>query len=184
MLNSTYKEYIYQVDGEKIQLNPKNFFDPIEVYLIIDVELKTIWIWAGDQSRLFHRYMAATWAGKLKSKPKYYNYKYEVIKEGREPQEFISILEEIKTKRSDLSYPGQSRASKEIKSSSSKVNSSAYTPQPNQNNIVQAEKGISSSEKSRIKKILLEIKEREMQIRYSIEHIEKRIIEIEKIIEK
>ncbi len=181
---SAYSEYIYQVIGEKIALNPKTIFDSVEVYLIIDIDLKIIWIWAGNDSRLFHRYMAANWAGKLKSKSKCYNFRYEVIKEGREPLEFTPILKEIKEKRKDLSYPGQSRGSKPKKVSSTNIDALQAKSQDTTNILIQSDKIGSNGEKARIKSILGEIKDIQMQIKYSLEHIEKRIQEIEKIVEK
>ncbi len=181
---SPYSEYIYQVIGEKIALNPKVIFETAEVYLIIDVELKIIWIWAGNDSRLFHRYMAANWAGKLKSKTKFYNFRYEVIKEGREPIEFIPILQEIKEKRRDLSYPGQSRGSKSKKSNKIDHKINPANSEDIKNVVIQSDQAGLNGEKAHIKNILGEIKDIQMQIKYSMEHIEKRIQEIEKILEK
>ena len=101
MLRSGYYDYIYKVDGESIKLKPEKIFDPSGVYLIVDKDIKLIWIWSGSHSRLFHRYMAANWAGKLKTKKKFYNIKYEVIKQGLEPSEFKIIYREIKQNRTD-----------------------------------------------------------------------------------
>ena len=109
MLKSGYYDYIYEVQGETLKLRPEKIFDPNGVYLIVDKELKLIWIWAGSHSRLFHRYMAANFAGKLKTKKKFYNFKYEVIKQGIEPEDFYPIFNELKENRADLNYPGQSR---------------------------------------------------------------------------
>ena len=111
MLKSSYFDYIYKVDGETVKLRPEKIFEPKGVYLIVDKEFKLIWIWAGSQSRLFHRYMAANWAGKLKTKKKFYNFKYEVIKQGIEPSDFHVIFNEIRENRTDIDYPGQSRNS-------------------------------------------------------------------------
>ena len=83
---------IYQVHGENIEPKPSTLFDSAKVYLIVDKKLRLIWIWAGCQSRLFHRYIASSWAGKLKNRKKFYNFKYEVIKEGSEPEEFKQSL--------------------------------------------------------------------------------------------
>ncbi|MFX1376243.1 MAG: hypothetical protein ACFFA0_10545 [Promethearchaeota archaeon] len=177
MLRTGYYDYIYKVDGETIKLKPEKLFDPSGVYLIIDKDLKLIWVWAGSHSRLFHRYMAANWAGKLKTKKKFYNFKYEVIKQGLEPSEFRIIYKEIEDNRIDLVYPGQSRdnSTKVIKYSSKISSSQDLIP----DSIV-----ISKSDKSRIKKILAEIKEMQNHIKYSIEHIQQRFTEIEKIIGK
>ncbi|MHA1526765.1 MAG: hypothetical protein ACTSQD_07025, partial [Promethearchaeota archaeon] len=109
MLSNNYTDYIYQISGEKLLHRPGKFFDPWGVYLIIDKNLEMIWIWAGKHSRLFHRYMAASWAGKLKLRKRFYRFKHEVIKQDREPQEFIIIISEIDDGKSSLKYPGHSR---------------------------------------------------------------------------
>ena len=57
MLAKLYMEYIYQIEGEKILKNPISIFDNSGVYLLIDKDLKQIWIWAGSRSKLFHRYI-------------------------------------------------------------------------------------------------------------------------------
>ncbi|MHA1146320.1 MAG: hypothetical protein ACTSRW_16410, partial [Candidatus Helarchaeota archaeon] len=82
-------EYIYRISGESIVPRPENLFETTEVYLIIDKGVKKIWIWAGKKSRLYHRYVAANWAGKLKILKNLPHYKHEVIREGREPGEFF-----------------------------------------------------------------------------------------------
>jgi len=174
MLKTSYYDYIYKVDGETIQLRPEKIFDPDDVYLIVDKELKIIWIWAGSHSRLFHRYMAANWAGKLKTKKKFYNFKYEVIKQGIEPSEFHIIFKEIKETRADLNYPGQSR-NVFIK------NESAGTFDLSE---MSQDRELSKSVKSHIKKILSEIKEMQLHIKYSLDHIQQRYDEIEKLLEQ
>jgi hypothetical protein len=172
MLSHSYTDYIFQVKGENIVQHPKVFFEPNGVYLLVDKDLNIIWIWAGVQSRLFHRYMASNWAGKLKRKQKFFQYRYEVIKQGKEPDEFITIFNEIEEGRMDLSYPGESRKliikSKEL----------------NLGKIKKAERKISNSEKAQIRKILTEITEMQMHIKYSMEHIGKRIAQIEKILNR
>ena len=182
MLKTTYYDYIYEVDGETIKLKPEKIFDPSGVYLIIDKKIKLIWIWAGSHSRLFHRYMAANWAGKLKTKKKFYNFKYEVIKQGLEPSEFRVIYREIKENRIDLTYPGESR-NRSIKNEPL-IEFDSRIPLSNTRASIQDSIMISKSDKSRIKKILMEIKEMQSHIKYSIEHIEQRFNEIEKILER
>jgi hypothetical protein len=184
MLKTTYYDYIYKVDGETIKLKPEKIFDPSGVYLIVDKEIKLIWIWAGSHSRLFHRYMAANWAGKLKTKKKFYNFKYEVIKQGLEPSEFRVIYREIKENRIDLTYPGQSRNSPIKNEPLLEFDSRISRSQPNTIASIQDSTIISKSDKSRIKKILMEIKEMQNHIKYSIEHIQQRFNEIEKILER
>ncbi len=182
MLKSSYFDYIYKVDGETVKLRPEKIFEPKGVYLIVDKEFKLIWIWAGSQSRLFHRYMAANWAGKLKTKKKFYNFKYEVIKQGIEPTDFHIIFNEISEKRADLEYPGQSRSTFDNRTKA--YGSSISTNQMITQEISQGNISLSKSVKSRISKILSEIKEIQMHIKYSMDHIAQRFAEIEKILEK
>jgi len=177
MSKRSYFDFIYQVDGETIMVRPETIFEPKGVYLIVDKELKLIWIWAGSHSRLFHRYMAANWAGKLKTKKKFFNFKYEVIKQGIEPPEFHVIYKEIKENLTGLNYPGESRQSY--------YNREHIEAKPDP--LVQAERApieseISPSVKIRIKKIFSEIKEMQLHIKYSIDHIQQRFVEIEKLL--
>ena len=184
MINSSYYDYIYKVDGETIKLRPEKMFDPSGVYLIVDVELELIWIWAGSHSRLFHRYMAANWAGKLKTKKKFYNFKYEVIKQDVEPSEFNIILREIKENTDNLTYPGQSRQTISSREVSESYISPRSTPQPIQTITSKSQFLISKSERSHIKKLFSEVKEIQMHIKYSMDRINERFTEIEKILEK
>lgn len=180
MLKGNYLDWIYQVDGETIKNRPKKIFDQNEVYLLIDKEYKLIWIWAGSHSRLFHRYMAANWAGKLKTKQKFYNFKYEVIKQGIEPLEFHAIFNEIKENKPDLNYPGESR---HIPIKEEYVEEELEVVQRVKTERVPIEVGISNAVKVRIKKIFSEIKEMQNHIKYSMEHIQERFTEIEKLLE-
>ncbi len=181
MLKTSYYDYIYKVDGETLKLRPEKIFEAGGVYLIIDKELKLIWIWAGNHSRLFHRYMAANYAGKLKTKKKFYNFKYEVIKQGLEPTEFHIIFKEIKENNAELNYPGQSRHGM-IKNETS--GSTGLPSQKVESEITESNLNLSRSVKSRIKKILSEIKEIQMHIKYSMNHIQQRFAEIEKVLDK
>jgi len=173
MASDKYTEYIYKVVGEGIEKNPDNIFDPQEVYLIIDKDLNLIWIWAGSKSRLFHRYIASSWAGKLKSKKPYYNFNYELIKQGREPENFIEIIDEIDEGRMDLDYPGESR---KLKIEGKKISLDHSKTK------ISKEK-ISNKKVSTIRNILSEIKEMQMHIKYSMEHIGKRINKINNILD-
>ena len=179
MSKGSYLDYIYEVDGETIKVRPETIFEPNGVYLIVDKELKLIWIWAGSHSRLFHRYMAANWAGKLKTKKKFFNFKYEVIKQGIEPPEFHIIYNEIKENKTDLEYPGVSRQA---------LYSREFTEAKTGSDLrVQAERApfesdISPSVKNKIKKIFSEISEMQNHIKYSIEHIQQRFVEIERLL--
>jgi len=183
MLKSGYYDYIYEVQGETLKLRPEKMFDPNGVYLIVDKKLKLIWIWAGSHSRLFHRYMAANFAGKLKTKKKFYNFKYEVIKQGIEPSDFHVIFSEIDQNRIDLNYPGQSRYV--IKTHTSQTYGLTSSPsQILKSELSEGDLTLSNSVKSRIKKILFEIKEMQMHIKYSMDHIQQRFADIEKLLEK
>jgi len=182
MLRTGYYDYIYKVDGEKIKLKPEKIFDPSGVYLIVVKGLKLIWIWAGSHSRLFHRYMAANWAGKLKTKKKFYNFKYEVIKQGLEPSEFRIVYKEIKENRTDLTFPGQSRVDSIKSEPLEEYISRASSTQTKTMDLLSDSISMSKSDKSRIKKILSEIREMQSHIKYSIDHIQQRFTEIEKIL--
>lgn len=170
MLNVNYKKNIYQVNGDEIKQNPDNYFQEKAVYLLIDKDLSTIWIWAGDNSKLFQRYMASTWAIKLKAKKTFYNYKYEIIKQGYEPDEFIILFNEINEGRTDLNYPGESR---KFSIKGKKISS---------NEKIRIESKLSGSQKSQINNILSEISEMQMHIKYTIDHIGKRLLRIQSII--
>lgn len=171
MLTDNYKKNIYQVEGDEIKQNPENYFKQKAVYLLIDKDLTTIWIWAGNNSKLFQRYMASTWAIKLKAKKMFYNYKYEIIKQGYEPDEFVYIFHEINEGRTDLDYPGESRkfSIKGKKISSEKIS---------------IESKLSGSQKSQINNILAEISEMQMHIKYTIDHIGLRIERISNLMKK
>ncbi len=184
MTESSYYDYVYKVDGETIKLRPEKLFNPSEVYLIVDKGLKLIWIWAGSHSRLFHRYMAANWAGKLKTKKKFYNFKYEVIKQGIEPAEFVSILKEIKEDVSDLSFPGQSRQEFSRDEVLEPFVSSPSIHEPIHKIYSKNQFVLSKSDRSHIRKLFAEVKEIQMHIKYSFERISERFTEIEKLIEK
>ena len=177
MVKSSYYDSTYQINGETLIKAPDQLFSDDGVYLIVDKKLKLIWIWAGRASRLFHRYIAANWAGKLKSKKEYYKFKYDVIKQNHEPEAFKTILEEIENNSQDLDYPGQSRKSivkEQILKDRTQLNKIYKS---------QTEFKLSKSEKSQIKKIISEIREIQLHIKYSFEHIERRIVRIDKILE-
>ncbi|MFX0060388.1 MAG: hypothetical protein ACFE8J_18985, partial [Candidatus Heimdallarchaeota archaeon] len=158
MLSTSYTDYIYQISGEKLLHRPAKFFDPWGVYLIVDKNLETIWIWAGKHSRLFHRYMAASWAGKLKIRKRFYNYKHEVIKQDREPPEFGIIINEINIGKSNLKYPGHSRNEKEI------IKELSVQSQKTLTKVIQKGITLSKSKKIRVRSLISEIKELQMHI--------------------
>jgi hypothetical protein len=172
MSENKYRQKIFQVVGEEIKPNPDHIFDTTEVYLFIDKDLNTIWIWAGEKSKLFHRYIASSWAGKLKSKKKYYGYDYELIKQGREPEDFLPILNEIEEGRMDLTYPGESRTLE--------IQSKKHPP--NKSKVSTYKRKLSDTKASKINSILSEIQEMQQHIQYSMQHIGKRIKKINKIL--
>lgn len=184
MLKTSYYDYIYKVEGEALTLQPEKMFEAEGVYLIVDKELKLIWIWAGSQSRLFHRYMAANFAGKLKTKKKFYNFKYEVIKQGIEPPEFHIIFKEIKENNTKLNFPGQSRHLSAKRNVSGTSGLTGLSNELVESELSHSDITLSRSVKSRLKKIFSEIKEIQMGIKYSMNHIQQRFAEIEKILEK
>lgn len=183
MLSNSYTDYIYQISGEKLLHRPGKFFDPWGVYLIIDKNLEMIWIWAGKHSRLFHRYMAASWAGKLKLKKRFYRFKHEVIKQDREPQEFSIIISEIDVGKSSLKYPGHSRNEMDlIKELSSSIVDNAQS-QKALTKVIQKGEVLPKSKKIRVKSLISEIKELQMHINSSFKNIEQRLSQIEKLID-
>ena len=191
-----YFDYVFQIVGENLKPNPQKLFETPQVYLFIDKPLKIIWIWAGTKSRLFHRYIAANWAGKLKGRKDYQDYKYEVIKEGREPRSFTHIMNEINN-GGHFNYPGESRNSGEIgastkiapivETSTSPVSTNSYKQSSIQEDSFSTyETGakIPRSERVKLNALIAEIKEINSHVKYSIEHIENRIKQIEQIIKK
>ncbi|MFX1383870.1 MAG: hypothetical protein ACFFBP_15650 [Promethearchaeota archaeon] len=186
-MQENYYDLIFQIVGENIKPNPQEIFKTPNVYLLIDKPLQIIWIWAGSKSRLFHRYIAANWAGKLKSRKEYNQFKYEVIKEDREPKAFRYIMDEIKS-GSSYSYPGESREIGELESVEISPSISSSSTQRANINVISkpliSKPVISKEERTKLKTLLSEIKEIHSHVRYSINHIEKRIEEIERIIKK
>ena len=186
MQQNTYFDYIYKIIGENLKKNPDKLFEPKGVYIFIDKSLKLIWIWAGLQSRLFHRYIAANWAGKLKNKKEFYGFKYEVVKEGREPIEFQYISSEIKKGTEKYRFPGESRKKNsklnKIEANVSKgLNSQLNQPQFQKSHGASRIYG-NNNIALKINTILKEIKEVHSHVKYSIQHIDKRINEIENLL--
>ncbi len=70
----SYYDKFFKVYEERIEKKPKKLFESMELYLIVDIDLKSIWIWAGNKSWLFRRYVTENWAGKLKSRKKTESY--------------------------------------------------------------------------------------------------------------
>ena len=189
-----YFDYIFQIVGENLKPKPQKLFETPQVYLFIDKPLKIIWIWAGTKSRLFHRYIAANWAGKLKGRKDFQNFKYEVIKQGREPKSFTHIMNEINT-GGNFNYPGESRSSGEIEvdlepASVVEISASPVKSTSNQPPIVQEDTfssyrtEIPRSERVKLNALIAEIKEINSHVKYSIEHVENRLKQIEQIIKK
>ena len=179
MVESNILDYIYQVNGESIQKGPVKIFDPSGVYLIIDPSTNTIWIWAGKYSRLFHRYIAANWAGKLKSNKRYYNFKYEMIKQENEPMDFFFAINEIERKDSNKDYSEQIKDFKLKRNINLNINNSQSSLNKTQINLKQSNTTLSNLEITQIKMVLTDIKEMQKQIKLSYQQIDKRINEIE-----
>ncbi|MFX1294833.1 MAG: hypothetical protein ACFFD2_08265 [Promethearchaeota archaeon] len=198
MVQEDYMVDVYKIEGESINPQLNLLFESIGVFLIIDVQTKIIWIWAGKKSRLFHRYIAASWAGKLKSQKKYYGFRYEIVKEDQEPGDFLDIFNKIKESKNDLEiYPADLRLSKQkqanyISTSNPQYNSNGITTNlviKNQSQSYQTTSSIGSSshlllnsDKTQILKILSELEEMHSHINYSLKHIEQRISKIKKIL--
>ena len=192
-----YFDYVFQIVGENLQPNPQKLFETPQVYLFIDKGLKIIWIWAGTKSRLFHRYIAANWAGKLKGRKGYKDFKYEVIKEGREPKSFIHIMKEINN-GGTFNYPGESRNLGEVDTkttappiietpSSSSLNTTSYqqpSPQSSRLSSYETKMKIPRGERVKLNSLIAEIREINSHVKYSIQHIENRIKQIEQIIKR
>ncbi len=190
-----YFDYVFQIVGENLKPNPQSLFETPQVYLFIDKPLKIIWIWAGTKSRLFHRYIAANWAGKLKGRKDFQDFKYEVIKEGREPKSFTHIMNEINN-GGQFNYPGESRASGEsdtslttapIRETTSPVRTKSYqSTSTHDSSFITYESSavIPRSERVKLNALIAEIKEINSHVKYSIEHIDNRIKQIEQIIKK
>lgn len=191
-----YFDYVFQIIGENLIPKPQKLFETPQVYLFIDKPLKIIWIWAGTKSRLFHRYIAANWAGKLKGRKGFEDFKYEVIKQGREPKSFTHIMNEINN-GGNFNYPGESRDSGEIgvslgstptvKMPTSSVKIDSYqTPSVQESSLssydTRAE--IPRGDHVKLNALIAEIKEINSHVKYSIEHIENRIKQIEQIVKK
>ena len=180
MVNTNYTDSIFQVIGEAIQSKPFKILDSDGVFLFIDMNLSLIWIWAGKNSRLFHRYIAANWAGKLKRKKKFFNFKYEMVKEGREPLNFFNILDEIENSNSNHDYAGQIKQFKASKALSSNFNQGGSSFQQSSTFSSNKTLVLSKIEKTRLKMVISEIKEMQNHIQYTFNHIEKKIAELEK----
>lgn len=191
-----YFDYVFQIVGENLKPNPPKLFETPQVYLFIDKPLKIIWIWAGTKSRLFHRYIAANWAGKLKGRKDFQDFKYEVIKEQREPRSFKYIMQEIESGR-EFNYPGESRDSGDIDTRpriapivappTSSASAKSYKPSPveaDSFSTYDTSPEIPRSERVKLNALIAEIKEINSHVKYSIEHIENRIKQIEQIIKK
>ena len=171
LATSSYLDYVFQVEGESIVHRPEKVFEPKSVYIVIDKKLNLIWIWAGSNSRLFHRYIAANWAGRLKSQKEYYNFKYEMIKQGKEPEDFLILMDEISGDTNLLDYSGEARKQAHILTDD-------YTDSYNQ----QRKQHEMKSGKTDIKNIITEINRIRIHIKSSFEQIDQRLNEIEKIV--
>ena len=182
-----YFDYIFQIVGENLKPNPQKLFETPQVYLFIDKPLKIIWIWAGTKSRLFHRYIAANWAGKLKGRKEYQNFKYEVIKQGREPKSFTHIMNEINN-GGNFNYPGESRSMEKVSAGLEPAPAPIIEAIPSLVRTIpsqyETKTAIPRSERDKLSALIIEIKEINSHVKYSIEHIENRLKQVEQIIKK
>lgn len=166
-----YRDYIYIVEGEELQQSPDAMFNQASVYLIIDIPLEVIWIWAGKDSRLFHRYVATNLVDSLKEENGISHFQNEIIREGLEPVDFMAVKMEINHGEYDLPHPGKSRKVKN-------------TPEITGNHGNPGKVNASNGKNKQILKILSEIKEMHQHVQYSLQHVEKRILKIEKMLGK
>ena len=161
-------------------------FESSEVYLIVDKQLKIIWVWAGKKSRLFHRYIAATWAGKLKSKGDYLNFKYEIIKEGEEPEVFLLNVENLNANLSRVRV-GEDNTFKSKKPQRLGSNNRYRQLEPKNLSKLRGAQPIEllpKSERTQLSIILAEIKEMYAHFTYSLKHVEDRIHQMEVILRR
>ena len=199
-----YTTPIYKIEGEKIEPQPQEIFVSANVYLIIDQPIKIIWIWAGKKSRLFHRYIAASWAGKLKSR-KFHGFKYEIIKEDQEPSAFLHLFRKIKGEstheEADFQISGDKLDLLSTNLAELTPRKTSSTHPPREHSISSAKTNITIKkqsyqnlipgsrppayapmpEKTQILNIFSEIKEIHSQVIYSLQHVEQRIHQIEEI---
>ena len=182
-MSDNYDDYIYEVDGESIYKKPKKIFDDSGVFLIIDKKKELIWIWAGKDSRLFHRYIAAKWAGNLKYKKEFYNFKYEMVKQGKESRSFFKIINEIEMSNNGSIYAQQIKDFKEKNKISLISENNSLQLEKNKSNLFQSNHKLTNFERSQLKMMLVEIKEMQKHIKYTYKHIQKRINDIEKKLE-
>ncbi|MFX1393159.1 MAG: hypothetical protein ACFFAH_06235 [Promethearchaeota archaeon] len=180
LLNGNYMDYVFQVNGESVRARPMRILESEGVYLFVDKRSSLIWIWAGKDSRLFHRYVAANWAGKIKRQKEFYNFKYEMVKEGREPEGFFEILDEIENINSDHIYTEQIR---EFKANRTLRGTLKFGSSILHNSLISSAQSttlLSNIEKTRVKMELAELKKMQSHIKYTFAQIEKKIAEIEK----
>ena len=168
---------IFKVVGENVERQLEKNFESNGVFLVIDPTLKSIWIWAGKKSRLFHRYIAVTWAGKVQRKN--LGFKYEIIKEGQEPVAFRNSFENLK-RRSSAKNPVNRR---EIGAHNA-VEKVEVDGSRNLRNEVKSVASISKLERATLATNLSELKEIHAHFMYSLKHVEERIEQIEEILKK
>lgn len=121
---------IFKVVGVEVEKHVDEKFGSNGVFIIVDPGLKKIWIWTGTKSRLFHRYIAATWAGK--GKKKYLGFDSEIIKEGQEPEAFQKIFENSKGQSSGKTVINKTSSKRDIQMGKKKIYSSQRSPnEPN-----------------------------------------------------
>lgn len=90
-------EYIYQIKGKKVIKKPESYFNSEYVYIVISYKLNFIWIWQGNNSKLFDKYQAVKYAMDMKKiNQESGDLRYDVIHEGLEPVEFKMLMISMK----------------------------------------------------------------------------------------
>ncbi len=193
------KSYLFKIMGENIEPKPARTLEITDVYLIIDERFKIIWIWSGKKSRLFHRYVAASWAGKLKFRKRFTEFKYRMIKQDQEPEEFLDKFKKIINTNGDINklivnneFLGDIKEYEDTESFEEYdmiQRNGTYKRDPPFTYQRIAEKTkesyhILSSDHSKMKILFEEIKEIYSHMVYTLQHVEQNINQIEEIMKK
>lgn len=192
------KYYMFKIIGENIEPKPAKSLENTGVFLIVDEKYQIIWIWSGKKSRLFHRYVAASWAGKLKFRKRFHTFKYRMIKEDQEPEEFIvnfknlinsnGDMEDLMVQKEPVGALKQSEVDRVYRgdltqTTSSDLKSSSLTYQRIAEKTNQSYY-ILSTDYLKMKNLYSDIKEMHQHIVYTLKHVEQKIFEIEEMMKK
>ena len=184
--------YIFQVKGENTEPKPAKSLEITEVYLIIDQKFRIIWIWSGKKSKLFHRYIAASWAGKLKFKKQFHDFKYRMIKAGQEPEVFLQKFgkfinsSDIQSERDyNVNVEEEHQDNYNLSNAQTRIQENEIEKSKNYQEFKRYSKPgylISISDHDTIKTAISEIKEIHKHVIYTLQRVEQRISEVESII--